>query len=540
MRPFTSAYMDDMSIMLNDYKNSERVAMSLNTNRKHYNHSDHINNAMNKKPLPGFTSTSKLTVMSVFEHQRLTAHDFVHPSDFEWLMAQEFAVFSTQRQRGQWQLKVGHYIGIIVLPSGMTLEILPKPIAGLPKNNALQNDAIVSTRQWVQRMLSALFNPKKNPEAKPPHTQHLGQFSPYLSPLISHSLPLSTWLVTQFLQKLTYYYPNKNYQIEVDRQARLQGKLLIKEQLRRHSAQPHKFVSEMSTMSQDGLHNRLIKSAFMLLAPLSQSPSLSPQWQMWQPITPLTAYELRQLQPIYNSAKRQLNSQPLSPVQRQTAQQLLDFAYWLLQAQQPNIKAGSGLQTPKSSLQTAASLRLCLLINMNQAFEQWVSQSLADFFLLQNTSKIPCYELRYQPRDVWLRDDKGQTCLSIQPDMLVYRLYKSRHNENSSFNNKSPHSKMMPNHMLNQAPNSFRQCSHVIDTKWKHLAHARDISASDAYQLTSYAQAYQAEQVWLVYPTTDQKRTPILLTPANNTDPQQAKLWLMPFNILTGRLNRNC
>ena len=514
--------------------------MSLNTNRKHYNHSAHIDNAMNQKPLAGFTSTSKLSVMSVFEHQRLTAHDFVHPSDFEWLMAQEFAVFSTQRQRGQWQLKVGHYIGIIVLPSGMTLEILPKPIAGLPKHNALQDDAIVSTRQWVQYMLSTLFNPKKNPEAKPPHTQHLGQFSSHLSPLTSHTLPLSTWLMTQFLQRLSRYYPHKSYQIDINTQTQLQGKLLIKEQLRRHNAQPHKFVSEVSVLNQNMLHNRLIKSAFMLLATLFQNQLIPSLWQVWQPVTPLTVHELRQLQSLYSSAKCQLNSQPLSALQLQSAQQLLDLAYWLLQAQQPNIRAGSGLQTPKSSLQTAASLRLCLLINMNQAFEQWVSQSLADFFLSQNTSKTPCYELRYQPRDVWLRDDKGQTCLSIQPDMLVYRLHKSRNNENSTFDNKSPHPQIMPNHMLNQAPNSFRQCSHVIDTKWKHLAHARDISASDAYQLTSYAQAYQAEQVWLVYPTTDQKRALILLTPANNTDPQQAKLWLMPFNILTGRLNHNC
>ncbi|WP_352336539.1 hypothetical protein [Psychrobacter sp. 16-MNA-CIBAN-0192] len=468
------------------------------------------------------------SIMSVFEHQRLTVQDFVHASDFMWLMAQEFAVFSIQRQRGQWQLKVGHYIGIIVLPSDMTLEILPKPVAGMARNNALQNDEIASTRQWVQRMLSTLFNPENAWQAQP-HTQHMGQFSPHLSALTSQTLPLSTWLITQFLQKLTRYYPNKNYQLEIDTQARLQGKLLIKEQLRRHGAQPHKFVSEVSILSQDLLHNRLIKSAFMLLAPLFQIQLLHiqlimPQWQVWQPITPLTVHELHQLQPIYISAKRQLNSQPLSSSQRQTAQQLLDIAYWLLQAQQPNIKAGSSISTHSHTLPTHAPLRLCLLINMNQAFEQWVSQCLSDFFVSQDESKTPRYELRYQPRDVWLRDHSGQACLSIQPDMLVYRVDNIQQNENSDIGNKEV--------------NPFQQCSHVIDTKWKHLAHPRDISASDAYQLTSYAQAYQAEQVWLVYPTTDYKRAPVLLTPTNNTDRRQAKLWLMPFNLMTGTLNQ--
>ena len=57
------------------------------------------------------------------------AHDFVHVADFYWLMAQEFSVFTLKRKQGQWQLKVGHYIGVILLPSSMTLEILPKLLA---------------------------------------------------------------------------------------------------------------------------------------------------------------------------------------------------------------------------------------------------------------------------------------------------------------------------------------------------------------------------------------------------------------------------
>ena len=481
----------------------------------------------------GSVVASDSSIISVFEHQRLTAQDFVHSSDFEWLMAQEFAVFSLQHQRGQWQLKVGYYIGIIVLPSGMTLEILPKPVAGMPRRDALAETELAATRQWVQRMLSTLFNPDSAPQTKLPHTQDLGQFSAHVSSLTSQGLPLSTWIVTQFLQKLTCYYPNKNYQTAINSQAGLQGKLLIKAQLRRHGAQPHKFVSEVSTLNHDLLHNRLIKSALILLAPLFQSQFII-QWQVWQTITPLNKDELQQLSSIYLSAKRQLNSQPLAPAQRQSAQQLLDISYWLLQAQPP-IKAGSGLQTPQPWRQTQAPLCLCLLINMNQAFEHWVSQNLSGFFMSQDNLKTSRYELRYQPRDVWLRDDKGETCLSIQPDMLVYRmdncLADKMFNLNKAKKNSQP--------IFHIDPKVLRQCSHVIDTKWKHLAHARDISASDAYQLTSYAQAYQAEQVWLVYPTTDQNRTPILLTPAHNTDPQQAKLWLMPFNLLTGSLNQN-
>ena len=80
------------------------------------------------------TTMTDTHIITVFEHQRLTARDFVHVADFHWLMAQEYAVFSIKRQQGQWQLKIGHYIGIILLPSGMTLEILPKLMAKISSN----------------------------------------------------------------------------------------------------------------------------------------------------------------------------------------------------------------------------------------------------------------------------------------------------------------------------------------------------------------------------------------------------------------------
>lgn len=93
--------------------------------------------------------------------------------------------------------------------------------------------------------------------------------------------------------------------------------------------------------------------------------------------------------------------------------------------------------------------------------------------------------------------------------------------------------------------------SHVIDIKWKYLPHAAAIGASDAYQLTSYAQAYLAGQVWLVYPVLGSDRQPVALKQqthygSNDSDSSDdiknnesidAHLWLMPFDVLTGTLN---
>ncbi|AMN50795.1 hypothetical protein AK823_01535 [Psychrobacter sp. P2G3] len=471
--------------------------------------------------------TSDQAIMSVFEHQRLVSADFFVVADFAWLLAQDFTVFTIQRQRRQWQLKVGHYIGVIMLPSGITLEILPKAVAGARENNLTQNDEVMQARQWVQLMLSDL-SAGSNTNNKLPHTKNLGQLSQHLAPLSTQTPPLSQWLVSQFLQLLSDYQPTKHYQTQIHNQTMLQGKLLIKEQLKRNSHQPHNFACEVNHLSTDMLANRLIKSALVFLKQLagshqgydSQSISLSAvlmsKLVSWRQITVLSYYELQRLDSLYQMAKQQIRLQPLTRLQLQSAHKLLDLAYWLLQMQHSSMPAGNGISHQSSQLQ------LCLLINMNQAFEQWAGQRVAELFNQSGGINQPLYQTFHQQRGVWLSDPTGQTCLSMQPDLLVY--------------DSSAHQSSEKTHLSKD--DNARRCSHVIDIKWKHLSHARDISANDAYQLTSYAQAYQAEQVWLVYPVTDDARRPVALRQsANSIDLEQATLWLMPFNVTTGSLN---
>ncbi|WP_296244087.1 MULTISPECIES: McrC family protein [unclassified Psychrobacter] len=482
-------------------------------------------------------TTRDAHIITVFEHQRLTTRDFVHLSDFHWLMAQEFSVFSIKRQQGQWQLKVGHYIGVILLPSGMTLEILPKLITKSPTNHNQQqyestkaND-INQTRRWVQDMLADLTN-RNQAKNKLLNVKNLGQFSPQLAALPTKALPLSDWLIAQFLQCLAHYQPTKHYQTQIQNQAALQGRLLIKEQLRFNSMKPHKFVCESSVLSQEMLSNRLIKSALVLLTPLlSPSKSLL-ALQLWQKISTLNRHELQRLELLYKQAKRQLALQPLSRQQLQAAQQLLDLAYWLLQ--QSDAHTGNGIKPQTLAKQNAAQPRLCLLIDMNQAFEQWASQRIADQFQQIDLA----YKPLFQTQRVWLRDIAGQACLSIRPDLLIYKAADDKAINKATVgfsSHKSFHSRQSGNY------------SHVIDIKWKHLPHAGAISASDAYQLTSYAQTYHAEQGWLVYPVQDDSKQPILLKQqayddadahtVRNKQSSPAKLWLIPFNVVTGTVN---
>ncbi|WP_440464714.1 McrC family protein [Psychrobacter sp. ASPA161_6] len=482
-------------------------------------------------------------IMTVFEHQRLTVHDFLQASDFQWLMAQEFAVFTIKRKQRQWQLKVGHYIGIVLLPSGMKLEILPKMIASASTSRtpqqqfyeSHQNSAsdIRQARQWVQNMLSDLINPSNQYHSKLPNTKNLGQFNAQVTPLPLSAPSLSYWLAHQFLQRLAHYQPTQHYQAQVDNHATLQGRLLIKEQLRRNSVQPHKFVCERSVLSQDMLSNRVIKSALVWLAPLLQTAMPPKSIQLWQSVHALNYHERQQLESVYQQAKRQLALQPLSQLQTNAAQQLLDLAYWLLQ--QSNIETGSGLDTNLSSNQSSSRPRLCLLIDMNQAFEQWTSLRIASMFEQLNLN----YNALHQAQSVWLNDAEGQACLSIRPDLLIYQMPNNDIREDKS-GRKTPYK----NSHGTASAKKTRNYSHVIDIKWKHLSYSGAISASDAYQLTSYAQAYQAGQVWLVYPVQGNIRQPVALrqqvqgSSDRDSNPSNvAKLWLVPFDVLSGTLN---
>jgi len=423
-------------------------------------------------------------VMSVLEHQELTQRDFAIKSDFDWLIGCDFDVFTARYQRGQWWLKIGHYIGVVLLPSGISLEILPKTTQNLDAQS------IHKSRRWVCQMFSDLSQNQITPKQKA-----LGQFSPNLA-TNNESPPIIDWLMTQFLSLLSQYSPSSTYQSNIQSQAKLQGKLIIKEQLKRPPT--GKLVCEINSRSQNLVSNRLIKSALLLF-----TNQLSGTLQAWQSILPLSQSERQQLTASYQQARVEIKAQAQSS---QKASQLLDFAYWLLSGQ-ASLPSGGAVLTPWQSVP-----KLCLFINMNQAFERWAGLCIAQEFSQQG-----CNSPVFQPRDVWLRDSKGIPYLNIQPDLLIYETLE----------------------------NQSTSCSHVIDMKWK-ASTAANLRAHDAYQLISYAQAYQAKHIWLVFPVTDHKIKPIRLQPhsqshdnhSDTINSAQVPLWLMPFNVTTAKLNR--
>ena len=320
--------------------------------------------------------------LTTFEHATLTAEDFCHPHDFDWLIEQNFSCFSIVRKAKQWQLNVRHYLGVIGLPSGQPLEILPK---------ISQCADIPTTRHWVQTMLADIWHTLPNTPLPSLANQHI-------LPNINADLALSTWLYQHFVARLSQYQPNQHYQNIEQNQNYLQGKLLVKQQLQHNSHQAHKFFSQYDTFAATTASNRIIKTALQLFATLQiGQPAALVNAQFWHTIEPLIPSQYAQF-----FAQSQSELHLLSPAQRQVTEPLLILSQWLLKLQQPLPSFAPN------------QLQLTFLINMHTAFEKWVSCCIARQFAADFTALLQ----RSQPL---VLAENGDTLLSIKPDIVLKR-----------------------------------------------------------------------------------------------------------------------
>lgn len=391
-------------------------------------------------------------ILTTFEHATLTAQDFSQPSDFDWLIEQNFSCFSIERKAKRWQLKVRHYLGVIGLPSGQQLEILPK---------ISQNADIKSTRHWIQTMLAEIWQ-------ELPNTPLPNIANQQILPQLNANLPLTTWLYQHFLQLLHPYQPNQHYQNTQQNQNYLQGKLLIKEQIQHNSHQVHRFFSQYDQFATTTASNRIIKTVLQLFA----TPLTMPQtWQnFWQTIEPLHPSQYAHF--FIQSQQELLH---FSHQQRQVSEPLLIFCQWLLQLPQP---------LPSFDNRHSG---LTFLINMNTAFEKWVS-----FRLVKQFSPSD-FQLSLQQSKALAIAKTGETLLSIKPDILLQR----------------------------------EQLTIVADIKWKKIGNIHDISLTDLYQLITYTQLHQAQQAWLIYPCDHAKKAERVLL----TVEKSVIFWLVAFSL---------
>ncbi len=415
----------------------------------------------------------KHNIITVFEFEQLTSYYFDNPTDFDWLIKQNFPCFHIQRKSDHWLIKVRHYLGVITLPSGQILEILPKT----EKN---QNKQL--TRQWIQQMLLETWQ-SMSPKVIP--IISLQQFLPK----INSQITLTDWIYQYFLQLLIRYQPNQHYQTIEQNQSFIQGKLLIKQQLQYNTHQPYKFFNQFQQFAKNTACNQFIKTTWLYLKNLQSSTNKAPQHlaQSWQQVDYI-AYFLQNNFVIYSSNYQtyyqqcQQEIRHMTTLQQQTTKYLIDFCDWIWRTKQNIATIG---QKPSFSL----------FINMQHAFECWVSQRIQQYFV-----KIDPHCRIYQQQLLpYLVDKQQQTILHIQPDIWV----------------------------------NCQQEIIVIDIKWKLLQSMSHIKPADIYQMMVYAEHLNANQVWLIYPKSEGLQQP---TPLFHMTNQQRLIWLVPFCVHQQRL----
>lgn len=325
-------------------------------------------------------------MMTTFEHMILTEQDFSNLNDFVWLMEQNFDGFFLQRKNQQWQIKFSHYIGVIALPSGEQLEILPK---------ISQNTDVFTTRQWVQQMLIDIW-----------HTltpKDLASFS-YQNLIPNKNLNINQWFNEIFLQQFSHYQPNQHYQRYEQNQTFLQGKLLIKQQVQQNYHQPHKFFQQTEQFVYDTACNCLIKATIKQLFDRHFLHHLPAFWQMIRDITP------RDYQSYFYQAKQELHALP-SMIAKQNSD-FLDFCYIILTLQQASQQGEFATPT--------------LWINMQFAFEKWVFYQIKQQFnqsgdevVAQKSQALIMDNLLVMKPDIWVKTADKIIVMDVKWKMIA-------------------------------------------------------------------------------------------------------------------------
>ena len=441
-------------------------------------------------------------VISCFEHQHLSRQDFAHSKDFDYLIEQELPCFAIEVKRGQLSLVVSHYLAKIILPSGLTLEVLPKisveTAAGthqspwqLPTATdsgaslAKRKAEIVQARQWVSTMLEDISKDNLGKElavldlaAKPGFYPPSYQTIP--SQLASASRTIyKPWYegllatIRQALQQAAGILPNR-YQTQVQNQPKAQGKINLAAQLKNNWHRPHYLYTEQAVFETDQLLAQFLATAWQQLQKLSAQNVINESsfdQQMPSSLQGVMVLPPQSWEGVYQQLKSSTATRgsQLSLVQAQIVTQAIEWGSWLLT--QGSV-AESGHSTEDKSVEQLPVASL--MINMNHAFERWVLgklQSWASQQLVNSRLVIqPSFDWLYLKTNFPKSGLKSEVVQKLVPDACI---------------------------MTQEG-----QISHVLDIKYKSLSAATQVSGADWQQLYSYQQRLNCKNAWLIYPKT--------------------------------------
>lgn len=228
---------------------------------------------------------ARLTTKAVAEPSLAFAH--IESTDFDWLCQQsrrfrvshetpiteEMESDTTSdgmplvKVLGRQTLRLDNYVGVIELPSGQLVEILPK--------TAADGDKPELGRQLLRQMLACALDltPREMSEAA----------------LQGFDVPLSEWVMARFLDELKHLIKRgvrSDYRRIEGEERFLRGQLDVVRQMRQPPGRAHHFALRYDLYLPDRAENRLIRLALERVAKATQLPE---SWRLSQEFRHLLA-----------------------------------------------------------------------------------------------------------------------------------------------------------------------------------------------------------------------------------------------------------
>lgn len=214
------------------------------------------------------------------------ARAHISPDDFDWLCQQSrrFRIshetpFAEEAENdttadgmplvevlGRRTLRLDNYVGVIELPSGQLIEILPK--------TASDRDDPALARRLLRQMLGcAMDQPRETSEAA----------------LQGFDAPLSEWVMASFLAALQHLVKRgvRSDYLRIEGEERfLRGQLDVVRQMRQPPGRAHHFALRYDLYLPDRAENRLLKLALVQVAAATHLPE---SWRLAQELRHLLA-----------------------------------------------------------------------------------------------------------------------------------------------------------------------------------------------------------------------------------------------------------
>lgn len=339
-------------------------------------------------------------------------------------LAIDFLSLSAKKSIGKI-IKAKNYVGVLQLPSGNQLQILPKI------HNASRAASEDESKQILMKMLKTLRDfPSKTFSETNLSTLKMPLFEIFIKLYLQELIVL----VKKGLQS-AYYETEDNAKV-------FKGKMIFSKQLQHNSVHKERFYVIYDEFGLNRPENRLIKTTLLKLIHMARHDSNRKE------IKRLLSY----FEEIEASKNIDKDFQSLRLERNMTHyKKALDWSKVFLKNQNITSFTGNvGIQS--------------LLFPMEQIFENYVG------YQIKKMAPIN-WEVTLQKPVKFLFEEQ----FKLKPDIVLMDSKKER-------------------------------CI-ILDTKWKRLnpnLKNYGISQSDMYQMYAYAKKYKSNEIYLLYPMTDQ------------------------------------